>query len=53
MLEEGAPTHWTTPTGSRLALDYDEADGPVLRVRLQEMLGEAKRRPSRADGFRC
>ncbi len=42
ILEEGAPTHWTAPTGSRLALDYDEADGPVLRVRLQEMLGEAE-----------
>jgi ATP-dependent helicase HrpB len=41
-LDEGAPTHWTAPTGSRLALDYSEPDGPVLRVRLQEMLGEAK-----------
>jgi ATP-dependent helicase HrpB len=42
LLAQGAPTHWTAPTGSRLALDYDEADGPVLRVRLQEMLGEAE-----------
>ena len=40
-LDEGAPARWTAPTGSRLALDYDEADGPVLRVRLQEILGEA------------
>lgn len=42
LLEEGAPTHITVPTGSRLALDYGEADGPVLRVRLQEMLGETE-----------
>ncbi len=42
LLEEGAPTHVTVPTGSRLALDYDETEGPVLRVRLQEMLGEAE-----------
>jgi ATP-dependent helicase HrpB len=41
-LDEGAPTHWTTPTGSRLTLDYGQPDGPVLRVRLQEMLGEAE-----------
>ncbi|MCK4868041.1 MAG: ATP-dependent helicase HrpB, partial [Alphaproteobacteria bacterium] len=42
MLDDGAPTHWTVPTGSRLALDYGGEDGPVLRVRLQEMLGEAE-----------
>ena len=41
-LDEGAPTHWTAPTGSRLALDYSEADGPALRIRLQEMLGETE-----------
>ena len=49
LLEEGAPAHWTAPTGSRLALDYGEPDGPVLRVRLQEMLGEAGT-PAVADG---
>jgi len=41
-LEEGAPTHWTAPTGSRLPLDYTAPDGPALNVRLQEMLGEAE-----------
>ena len=41
-LDEGAPTHWTAPTGSRLPLDYTGPDGPVLSVRLQEMLGEAE-----------
>ncbi|MDH3230736.1 MAG: ATP-dependent helicase HrpB [Alphaproteobacteria bacterium] len=48
MLDAGAPEHWTAPTGSRLALDYTEPDGPVLRVRLQEMLGESTT-PSVAD----
>jgi len=38
-LEEAAPTHFTAPTGSRLRLDYAAPDGPILRVRLQEMLG--------------
>jgi len=42
LLEEGAPTHITVPTGSRLALDYGQSDEPVLRVRLQEMLGETE-----------
>jgi ATP-dependent helicase HrpB len=42
VLDEGAPTHWTAPTGSRLTLDYGQPDGPVLSVRLQEMLGEAE-----------
>ena len=41
MLDEAAPAHWTAPTGSRLALDYGQPDGPVLRVRLQEILGQA------------
>jgi len=41
-LAEGAPVHWITPAGSRLALDYGEPDGPVMRVRLQEILGEAE-----------
>jgi ATP-dependent helicase HrpB len=41
-LEEAAPTHWTAPTGSRLPLDYTAPDGPVLSVRLQEMLGETE-----------
>ena len=41
-LDEGAPTHWTAPTGSRLPLDYTGPDGPVLSLRLQEMLGQAE-----------
>lgn len=48
-LDEGAPAHVTAPTGSRIALDYLAPDGPVLRVRLQEMLG-VPRTPAVADG---
>jgi ATP-dependent helicase HrpB len=32
------PTHWTTPAGTRHAIDYG-SDPPVLAVRLQEMFG--------------
>jgi ATP-dependent helicase HrpB len=38
-LNEGAPTHLTMPSGSRLALDYLAPDGPVLAVKLQELFG--------------
>ena len=40
-LDRLAPTHWTVPTGSRLALEYF-ADGkpPALHVKLQEMFGQ-------------
>lgn len=37
-LEALAPTHWTVPTGSRIALDYSGSE-PVLAVRLQELFG--------------
>lgn len=37
-LDELAPTHVQVPTGSRIALDYNN-DPPVLAVRLQEMFG--------------
>ena len=38
-LEEGAPTHLTVPSGSRLQLEYKPGESPVLRVKLQEMFG--------------
>ncbi|WP_299439049.1 ATP-dependent helicase HrpB [uncultured Rhodospira sp.] len=38
-LDARAPTHWTVPTGSRLALDYDDPEGPALDVRVQELFG--------------
>lgn len=39
-VERFAPTHITVPTGSRIRLEYrPAANGPVLRVRLQECFG--------------
>ena len=37
-LDEWAPTHLKVPSGSAIALDYDN-DPPILAVRLQEMFG--------------
>lgn len=36
-----APTHFTVPTGSRIAIRYD-GEAPVLSVRVQELFGMAK-----------
>ncbi len=38
-LDELAPTHLTVPSGSRIRIDYLEADAPSLAVRLQELFG--------------
>lgn len=38
-LDELAPTHVTVPSGSRVPLDYQTGEVPVLAVRLQEMFG--------------
>lgn len=38
-LQEGAPTHLSVPSGSRLPLEYRPGDAPVLAVKLQEMFG--------------
>ncbi|MEZ5542132.1 MAG: ATP-dependent helicase HrpB [Pseudomonadota bacterium] len=38
-LERLAPTHVAVPSGSRIAIDYSDADQPVLAVRLQELFG--------------
>ncbi|HYG57958.1 MAG TPA: ATP-dependent helicase C-terminal domain-containing protein, partial [Symbiobacteriaceae bacterium] len=40
-LDEGAPTHVSVPSGSRIPIDYSDPDAPVLAVRLQEMFGLA------------
>ena len=40
-LDEQAPTHISVPSGSRIALDYESGDIPVLAVKLQEMFGLA------------
>jgi ATP-dependent helicase HrpB len=38
-LDRLAPTHITVPSGSRLPIDYEQSESPVLEVRLQEMFG--------------
>lgn len=38
-LDREAPTHFQVPTGSRIPLDYNTGETPVLPVRLQEMFG--------------
>ncbi|MDY0882124.1 ATP-dependent helicase HrpB [Dongia soli] len=48
-LDRLAPTHLDVPSGSRLPLDYEGGDLPVLAVRLQEMFG-ATDTPTIADG---
>jgi ATP-dependent helicase HrpB len=48
-LDEEAPTHFETPAGSRIALDYSSGDAPTLSVRVQELYGLA-RHPALARG---
>ena len=38
-LDAEAPTHFTAPTGSRLAVDYAAEAGPTVSVRVQELFG--------------
>lgn len=38
-LDRLAPTHLEVPTGSRIAVDYQDPAAPVLAVRLQELFG--------------
>ncbi|MDI3358927.1 ATP-dependent helicase HrpB [Lelliottia sp. V89_10] len=48
-LVSSLPSHYTVPTGSRIAIRYHEDNPPALAVRMQEMFGEAAT-PSIADG---
>jgi ATP-dependent helicase HrpB len=41
LLDELAPTHCTVPSGSRIRIDYEDAGGPSVAVRLQEVFGLA------------
>ena len=43
------PTHYTVPTGSRIAIRYHDENPPALAVRMQEMFGEAST-PTIAEG---
>jgi ATP-dependent helicase HrpB len=38
-LDEQAPTHFRTPAGSSIPLDYGAEGGPILSVRVQELYG--------------
>jgi ATP-dependent helicase HrpB len=49
-LEAQAPTHFVTPAGSSIALDYSSAEGPVLAARVQEFYGLSTH-PSLAAGL--
>ncbi len=49
LLDRLAPTHFDAPSGSRLPIDYSDANGPVLEVRVQELFG-LDRHPAIADG---
>jgi ATP-dependent helicase HrpB len=48
-LDRLAPTHVSVPSGSRIGIDYENAEQPVLAVRLQEMFGLAET-PALLDG---
>ena len=48
-LVSSLPTHYTVPTGSRIAIRYHEDNPPALAVRMQEMFGEAST-PTIAEG---
>jgi ATP-dependent helicase HrpB len=40
-LDEFAPTHVTVPTGTRVAVDYEDDNAPCIEVRMQEVFGLA------------
>lgn len=41
-IEEGAPSHLTVPSGSRIPLRYADGEPPFLEVKLQELFGLAE-----------
>ena len=48
-LDTEAPTHFTAPTGTNAAIDYEADAGPTVSIRLQELFGLAQH-PSIAAG---
>lgn len=40
-LDSWAPTHVVVPTGSRIAVDYEDENAPCIEVRMQEVFGLA------------
>ena len=49
ILEREAPSHFTVPSGSHIAIDYADSENPSLSVRLQELFG-LRESPSVAGG---
>ena len=48
-LDAEAPTHFETPAGSRVAVDYESGDEPAISARVQEFYG-LKDHPTLAGG---
>ena len=48
-LDAEAPTHFPTPAGSQIAIDYESGDEPAIHVRVQELYG-LKSHPTLAGG---
>jgi ATP-dependent helicase HrpB len=48
-LEAEAPTHFETPAGSRIAVDYAAENGPLVSARVQEFYG-LEQHPALAKG---
>ena len=48
-LDDEAPMHFTAPTGTNAAIDYEAEQGPTISIRLQELFGLSKH-PSIAGG---
>ncbi|HEY2231077.1 MAG TPA: ATP-dependent helicase HrpB [Xanthobacteraceae bacterium] len=48
-LDIAAPTHFTAPSGSSVAIDYEAQAGPTLAIRVQELFG-LDRHPAIANG---
>ncbi len=38
-IERALPSHFTAPTGSRIAIDYTAEGGPAVELRVQELFG--------------
>jgi len=48
-LDAEAPTHFTAPSGSHVAIDYEAEQGPTVSIRVQELFGLAQH-PTIAGG---
>jgi ATP-dependent helicase HrpB len=48
-LDSEAPTHFTAPTGTQVAVDYEAEQGPTISIRVQELFGLSLH-PSLAGG---